>query len=275
MVQNGSTSRRGIFKHVKHTRLIGAGLTLVLTLWCMWWLYGQEFRYPNTEAGRMEILQNYIVAGEGMSLRHVEPEDPLRCIAWQEVKGNLFVFYGADNDDNVHGIVRLTRGLNGKYRTEEASMNPFPYTAGIYGENFNDIEGEEDFDLFALGGDNCREIYEAQIEFYVYPGTEGRVHDKIKANFSIPEPDFLWMFTSEEMCEKLGVDPEHTEGFQVDEVRLLDKDGNDVTDQYRAPGVEQNWGSGKGTAEQFLLYVYMGIVALLGLVIVKYFLRKN
>jgi len=39
--------------------------------------------------------------------------------------------------------------------------------------------------------------------------------------------------------------------------------------------VTESWGGGIGTAEQFLLYVYMGIIALLGLTMVRYFLRKD
>ena len=59
------------------------------------------------------------------------------------------------------------------------------------------------------------------------------------------------------------------------QVELLDQEGRDVTEQYRDEAVEDNWGGGKGTAELFLLYVYMGIVALLGVVFVGYFLRRD
>lgn len=41
-------------KRVKRTRLIATGVTLVLTLWCIWWLYDAEFHYPNTSIKESE-----------------------------------------------------------------------------------------------------------------------------------------------------------------------------------------------------------------------------
>ena len=61
----------------------------------------------------------------------------------------------------------------------------------------------------------------------------------------------------------------------TEEIYLLDKDGNDVTEQYRDDSVKQSWGGGGGSAELFMLYVFIGIVAVLGLVIVRYFLTDE
>ena len=58
-------------------------------------------------------------------------------------------------------------------------------------------------------------------------------------------------------------------------VRFLDKDGNDITEQYLDYSVQQGWGGGKSTAEQFLLYVYIGLTAALWLVFIRYFLRRD
>ena len=47
-------------KKVKRTRLLAAALSALLALLAMGWLYEQEFHYPNTEAGRLAAVCDYI-----------------------------------------------------------------------------------------------------------------------------------------------------------------------------------------------------------------------
>lgn len=82
----------------------------------------------------------------------------------------------------------------------------------------------------------------------------------------------MWLLEEEDIQEQLGVSALYLRPWDV---RFLDKDGNDITEEFRDADIEQSWGGGKGTAEQFLLYVYIGIVAAIGLVFIQYFLRKN
>lgn len=53
----------------------------------------------------------------------------MRAIAWQTIANHLFIFFGADNEENVHGVMHLVRGVNGKYRALESSHGPSQYTA--------------------------------------------------------------------------------------------------------------------------------------------------
>lgn len=255
-------------KRVKRTRLLAAAVTLVLTLWCIWWLYGAEFHYPNTDAGRLAAVEDYIAqpAGRGMNhdMRKVTP------LAWQESHGKLFIFYKADNRDNVHGIVQLTRGLNGKYRTDCATMDPFPYTAGVMASRLW-VKGSE-WELIAIAGDNCREIYSVAVEYAVYDAVEGREVRGYELVYPISDINFLWLLEKQEVMEQLGVD---TPELRAVEVRFLDRDGRDITEKFRDSGVQQDWSGSRGTAEQFLLYVYMGIAAVLGWIFIRYFLRKD
>ena len=254
-------------KRVKRTRLIAAGVSLVLALWCIWWLYDAEFHYPNTEAGRLAAVEDYITAPEGSGINNNEMQN-ITPLAWQESHGKLFIFYKADNRDNVHGIIQLTRGINGKYRTDHASMNPFPYTAGVIAERL-DVR-KSDWSPFVIAGDNCREIYSIAVEYTWFDGTEGQItgHELI---YPLSEVNFFWLLEEEDVREQLGSSYE----VQLRNVRFLDKDGNDITEQYRDGSVRQDWEGGKSTAEQFLLYVYIGIVAVLGLVFIRYFLRRD
>ena len=93
--------------------------------------------------------------------------------------------------------------------------------------------------------------------------------------YAVTEPDFLWLLEEAELKEELGIPAETSARGVSVQVELLDQEGRDVTEQYRDEAVEDNWGGGKGTAELFLLYVYLGIAALLGVVLVRYFLRRD
>ncbi len=271
-VEKAPKSGLNFLKRVKRTRLLAAVLAAVLALWSMWWLYDQEFHYPNTEAGRLAAVSDYIPSPPDSSMQHVRQGDSLRVIAWQERDGRLLLFYGADNQDNVHGIVHLVRGINGKYRLVNASFDPFPYTAGIYSGHVW-LKGTDER-LFALAGDSCREIYGVQVDYSVME--EGALQSyPLSKTYPITEPNFLWLYDQEELMRELGLEGKSLIQIHVDEIHLLDKDGNDVTEQYRDPSVTQSWGGGKSTAEMGLLYVYMGIAAALGMAFVRYFLRKD
>lgn len=260
-------------KRVKRTRLIAAVLTVVLALWCIWWLYDtQAYHYPNTEAGRLEAVEDYVPSAPNSTIRHVVDGDPLRVLGWVEDGNMLYVAYAADNADNVHGILRMERGLNGKYWPVSSSMSPFPYTAGIDAQSIS--AGNGDGWLFFLVGDSCRDIWSAEITYGV--SLEGT--DRLQyyaATYEIAEPDFLWRMDYARLEDELSIPAGTMTEVFVEEIILYDKDGQDVTEQYKDPTVEQSWSGGKSTAERFLLYVYIAIVIGLAAIFVRYFLRRD
>lgn len=256
-------------KRVKRTRLLAAALSVVVALWCMWWLYDQEFHYPNTEAGRLAAVEDYIPSPPGSSIDHVKEGDPIRVVAWQEVRGNLFLFYQTEGEEKVQGVVNLDRGWNGKYRIRDASMAPSRYTAGVTVSNPR-VRGEEEWHPIFIAGRNCREIYAAVVEYW-WPEDGGSRRGKGELIYPIDQIDFLWVLENEDVQQALGVDV----SVEAHGVRFLDRAGEDITEQFYDQDSSASWGGGKSTAEQFLLYVYMGIIALLGLTMVRYFLRKD
>jgi len=261
-------------QRVKRTRLLAAAITIVLTLACMAWLYGQEFHYANTEAGRLAAVEDYIPLPEDSSIQHgVAPGTPLRVVAHAEAGKYLYLYYAADNKDHVHGIMRLDRGLNGKYRALGASVSPFPYTAGVWGENVRG--GKEDgYSLFALYGQGCGEIAAFRVVYSLHlAGAEGA--QTYEMTYPVTEADFLWLMEHSALAQSMGIAAEDILRLSAEQVVLLDAAGRDVTAQYADPAVEQSWGGGKGTAEQGLLYVYMAIVLAFGMMPVYYFLRKD
>lgn len=259
-------------RRVRRTRLIAALLSALVALWCMWWLYDREYHYPDTEAGWLAAVEDYIPSpADSTSSHRIEPDTPLRVLAARTRGNELYVAYAADNADRVHGVVRLERGWNGKYRTLSASMAPFPYTAGVLETELTAGDGTA---LYLLAGDTCREIYGIRVTWYMALNG-AKTLSPYEKTYPVTEPDFLWLLGEAELKKDLGI-PEETEARAAyTQIALLDREGRDVTEEYRDDSVQDNWGGGKGTAELFLLNAYMGIAALLGVVFVRYFLRRD
>lgn len=260
-------------RRVKRTRLMAAVLSALAALFCMWWLYDQEFHYANTEAGRLEAVCDYIPSPEDSTMPHgIKAGTPVRAVAWQTLDQHLFIFFGADNEENVHGVMHLVRGVNGKYRALESSYEPSQYTAGVYGESLT--PRGTDWELFMLAGDNCRDIYSAEVHYTGLDYDGINLYTAIKT-YELSDPNFLWIMDQNDLKPELGLSDKDIIGLHIDDVRLLDKNGDDITDEYKDASMTASWGAGKGTAELFLLYIYMGIVAVLGIVFVRYYLRKD
>ena len=259
----------GFLKRVRRTRLLATALTVILTLWCMWWLYDREFHYPNTQAGRQAAVEDY--------LSPFESEDVvIRAGAWQEREGHLLIFYRMEDGENSHGVLHLTRGINGKYRPCEARTERSALRAGVYSGFLS--PRETDWHLRYLAGDGCRDIYAVQVTWWggSYDGLQRRTAVQ---TYEITQPEFLWLMEEEELIRSLGWEPgrgeDQVQFLDVSEVRLLDREGNDVTAQYSDGSLDSSGGSGIGSAEQFLLYWYLGIVGVLGIILVRYFLRRD
>ena len=260
-------------KRFKRIRIFAAVLSCIVALFCIWWLYDREFHYPNTEAGRLAALEDYLPLSDASAIsRGSKAETSLHAGAWEEKGRHLFVFYFVDNQDNAHGLLHLVRGINGKYRIIEAQETSSGYTGGIYGKSIN--PKGTDWELFYLAEYNCREIYRAEVEFRggAYDGVHSYTAVK---DFELSGENDLQLIEQETLKQELGLDEEDLIMLTIKEVKLFDKEGNDVTGDYFQAPISDRGGKGKTTAESFLLYVYIGIVALLGIVFVRYFLRRD
>lgn len=261
-------------KRVRRTRLIAAGVTLILMLWCIWWLYDMEYHYPNTEAGRLAAVEGYVAgpAWESQVSRGV----PIHCAGWQEVGNKLLIFYKADTSNNIYGVLQLERGLNGKYAPVQASYNPSSLRLGLYGEML-EVDGQE---FFWLGAYNCREVYSVQAEF-AGVDLQSTWMRRGQLSLQLSETDFLRLMDREELVGQVdweeGTQTEEIVRLYLKDVRLFDREDRDITLRYtnQNGSAEESWSSGKTSAERFLLYVYIGVAVVLGGVFIQYFLRRD
>ena len=263
-------------KKVKRTRLLAAALSLLLALWAALWLYGREFAYSNTEAGRLAAVCDYIVAPEDDWNPRVKAGTEMRVVAWAERDDRLLIAFRAENEEHVRGFLYLVRGFNGKYQIRAASYGSSRYTGGVWGAACRppDKEKDPDWNLFLLIGDNCRDIYTAELTFQGTDFEEGRAYTFTKT-YELDGVNFLWILDRQALYEELGFPhPESTRVYCTD-ARYFDRDGNDITSRYFDPLASQSWGAGGGSAGLFMLYVYMAIVVGLGVLFARYFLLPD
>lgn len=263
-------------KKVKRTRLLAAALSLLLALWAALWLYGREFAYPNTEAGRLAAVCDYIVEPEDSWNPTVAAGTETRVIAWTEKDDRLLIAFRAENEEHVWGYLYLARGFNGRYQIRSASYGPSQYTGGVYAAACRPEDKKKDpgWDLYLLIGDNCRDIYTAELTFEGTDFKAEQAYTRTKT-YELDGENFLWTLDREAMSRELGFPhPESTRVYCTD-VRYFDRDGEDITSRYFDPLASQSWAAGKGTAELFLLYVYMAVVIGLGVIFARYFLLPD
>lgn len=260
-------------KRLKKTRLLGAALSLVITLWCMGALYGAEFCYEDTNAGRQRAVEEYVLSSKDSALRHsVKEGTPIRAVEWKDVENYRFIFYVAEDEDNTYGILQLKRGINNKYRAIQTDYSPSQYSGGIYGGILPSRGTEWPMALCYYAGANCRYIYRAQVEFSGHYAYETITVTK---DIYPRGEEFFTIRTLSELAVELGVPVEGLVTIGVEKMMLYDVEGNDVTYEYLDETVDTNWSGSKSTAELGMVYVFMAIVAVLGGIFVSYFLRKD
>ena len=129
-------------------------------------------------------------------------------------------------------------------------------------------------ELLALAGDDCQDMDAFRIT-YITSEEDTGAETSYEQIYQIEEPDFLWLKDLKEVREELGLKDNAQIRLSAKEIQLLDRDGNDITRQFKDPSISQGWGGGKGTAEMGLLYVLIGIVGGLGLILVRYLLYDD
>lgn len=270
-IEHAPAPKLGFLRRYRTRQLFSALLAAIVAITLMYLLYSSEFKYQNTEAGRLAAVEDFVTQEKtGVSwedeMVKIETGTPLTVHAWAEYDDRLYLFYTADNAERVQGFVELERGINGRYRPLNATCAPSQLTVGAdwYRDRKNDV--------YMLAFYNCRGIYSAELSFNVYYENS---YEIVFKSLDIPSADFLRIMSTADFLKYLGVDPDEPHSMSLRSVKLFDENGNDITAQYTDESVEQNWVGGPSAAETGAVYVFMAIVAILGIILVRFFLKRE
>lgn len=215
----------------------------VLTLTCMVGLYNLEFSVSIRSAGDLE----YAIAEH----RHIDGA-VVDVLEWESVGKQLIVLY--QTDGRSCGLARLKQGIFGKYRMLSAGENDVVLCAAA------PLELGRKHYLAVYAPDTLPDVVSFNV---IDEGTGAVLYESSARNgafldvVELDEKPAVWTFGSVHFYDAAGE--------EIPYVALLDKLGLS----------RMNGGSGTGTAELGLLYAYEGIILILGIIFIRYFLTKD
>ena len=251
---------------MKKQKLAVVIIILLITALIAFWIYDSEYHYPNTEAGRLAAVKDYVLSAEDSMGHDLKIGTPVEVLAWQTLEDRLYIFYRADNKYNVHGIVELKKGWNGKYMPRKAEMDPTSRIAGVYLWKFASKCTDDDYIM--LAGKYDENIAYVDIEYSVT--NFYNLHQEPIVKRYVYTENFLDIQDYRTAIEDIGFQYVERISIYADKTRIYDAQGNDITAQYRDESVELSWVASKSTAEVFVLYLAMGFVIFFGLLIARF-----
>lgn len=228
----------------KIKQLAGALISAVLMILLMLGLYNMEFCVDVTSTGKLEAAID----------AYDDPEEQSRTdVLEMEREGRyLFVLFGLPEEEYSTGLAVLERGVFGKYRFLASSVTNDPLYR-VYSERATGKDMALIYGVNTLPGVSS---------FALYDNWE-RQGEPIYAASAFDAPFLSVVQGGEELCVGSGW------------IRYFDAAGNEVDErelrEYFAAG-DHIGGHGTGTAELFMIYVWEGILLLLGVTFVRYFL---
>lgn len=229
-------------KGLNRKQKVGAFLSAVIALLCMYGLYNMEFTVDVTNTNSFEAAIDEYFFDDNIDVNIVQT---------QKVEKDLVVLFEREGYRGHYGIANLESGLFGKYRFTNASQSDWPlynYTFSrdkrylmLYG--INDLPRVETYAVYPSDDISKEPIYEGEAEKHPF--------------LRIVKLD----------------SPENYVGVQF--VHYYDEDGveldfNKLWDQ--APQPDEGRTSSVGSMELGMVYVFIGITFVLGIIFVRYFI---
>lgn len=251
-------------KKVKRTRVLAAGLCIVLALVLSYLLYHSEYHYT-VDKGDLSVAVTEFIAP-------FDPNFEAYVLETQAVGNTLVAFFKEQTHKDDYGVAVLSKGLNQKYRMLRTQIKPSNFSSVI---KIFPLEIKNQH-YYAVGGYNLSgdiHFYGLDYDAYMNPGynSEDRVRQSIR--FEVKNPQFLDIYPSDELDERVVRESsEVLYDYHLIEASLYDVSGDEITENFRNEYQDHRGGSGAGKAELFLLYVYIAIVLGLGIIMTRYFL---
>ena len=248
-------------KDIKPGRLIVAAscILLALVLSCM--LYYSEYKFTDDKTVLSAAITEYASHG-----RH-KVEDAY-VLETRKVDGVLIAFFKDSKNPGIYGFAKFLKGINMRYQLVSANYRPSTYSAFVDTYRFNTRRGK----YYAVGGHNL----DKNIAFYglkLFDDSRSEfAKDMLK--FDIKNNQFLDIKKESNLQKSIEKFDGILTLFGHNDAVILNAEGNDITENYRMPDITDTWGAGIGTAELFMVYVFIAIVMALGIVLARYFLTK-
>jgi hypothetical protein len=249
-------------KKIKLTRLISAVSCILLALICAYMLYTSEYKFTSDKKVLSAAITEYTSHGNS----HVEDAYVLET---KEIDGVLIAFFKDNKNPNIYGFAKLLKGVNMKYRLVRANYGPSSYSAVVDTYRFDTSKGA----YYAVGGYNLdKNITSYGLRLYD-ESRSNLIEDMLK--FNIENSQFLDIKKETDLQKSIKKLQGNLVFFGHDSTALLDAEGNNITKNYKISGITNTWGAGTGTAELFVLYVFIAIVLILGAIFARYFLSEK
>lgn len=245
-------------KKIKLTRLIAAMSCILLALIFSYMLYASEYEFTSDK----KVLSNAITEYTSHGRNKVADAYVLET---KEIDGVLIAFFKDNKNPNVYGFAKLLKGANMKYRLVRASYGPSAYSAIVDTYRFDTSKGA----YYAVGGYNLDKNI-ASYGLRLYDESRSNFADDM-LKFNIENSQFLDIKKESDLQKSIKEFEGSLVFFGHDSTVLLDAEGTDITKSYKIPNITNTWGAGTGTAELFMLYVFIAIVLILGVIIARYF----
>jgi hypothetical protein len=229
-------------KKLKYKQIMGAVFSAFITIVCMLGLYNMEFSVDVSNTVSLEAAIDEYFFKEDVDAN---------IIMSQRIGRRLVVFFEREGYFGHYGLATLEAGLFGKYRFLRANLEDWP----LYNYTFSSVKNH----LLFYGINNLKGV----ATYAVYPSDNTSAHPIYQGE--VEQAPFLRVIKVEHIENYVGKQFVHyydSNGSEIDFNKLWKE----------APQPDEGRTSGVGSAELGLIYVYLAIVFVLGVVFVRYFL---
>lgn len=241
--KNSVTESKSLKNLIKRQK-IGAGLSAIIALLCMFGLYNMEFNVDVTNENSLEVAIDEYFFTENVDANIVHRE---------KVGKHLVILFERVGYAGHYGIANLEAGIFGKYRFINANLSDWP----LYDYTFNRDKSH----LMLYGINDLLKV----ATYAVYP-----------SNNIFQEPIFQGERENTPFLRVIQLEsPEKYVGVQF--VHYYDENGVEIdfNELWReSPEPDEGNTPGVGSAELGIVYVLIAIVFVLGIVFVRYFLTS-
>jgi len=252
-------------KKIKRTRFMDAVLCVVLTMILSYIIYASEYKFENDKSNLANAVIEYTASSQVKVDAYI--------LETKEIDGTLIVSFKDQLNAGVNGIAVLLKGFNQKYRIVQANIKSSNYSAVV--QNFPiKIKGQQ---YYVVSGYNLTDVikyYGLDYWAYTNPGYPSKYRVRKHIKFDVKNQQFLEIYLQEELDKHLEDSArEILYNYHLVATSMYDAEGGEITDNFKIQEVAKNRVSPNiYKAELFLLYVFIAIVMLLGIIFIRYFL---